>query len=197
VLVTLAGRRQILTFNRATVGGQDPADGSVLWTHPWPSEWPNVATPIAVGDDRVMFSTGYGVGSKLLRITDDDGVLRAELLWETPRLKSKFANLAFHDGFVYGLDDGVLTCLDPADGSRRWKGGRYGHGNLLIVGDLLLVQSERGEMVLIEATPEEHRELTRFMALRGKAWNPFALAGDRLLVRNDAEAALWQLPLDS
>ena len=121
---------------------------------------------------------------------------RAELLWETPRLKSKFANLALHDGFVYGLDDGVLTCLDPADGSRRWKGGRYGHGNLMLVGDLLLVQSERGEMVLIEATPEEHRELGRFMALEGKAWNPFALAGDRLLVRNDAEAALWQLPLD-
>jgi hypothetical protein len=103
--------------------------------------------------------------------------------------------MAVHDGFVYGLDDGVLVCLDPADGSRRWKGGRYGHGNLLVVGDLLLVQSERGEMILLEATPEDHRELARFMALPGKAWNPFALAGDRLLVRNDTEAALWVLPL--
>jgi outer membrane protein assembly factor BamB len=196
-LVKLAGRRQILTFNRASVAAHDPADGSVLWTHPWPPNWPNVATPVVVGDDRVMCSTGYGIGSKLLRIRDDGGALHAELEWETPRLKSKFANLAFHEGFVYGLDDGVLTCLDPADGTRRWKGGRYGHGNLLIVGDLLLVQTERGEMVLIEATPEEHRELARFMALRGKAWNPFALAGDRLLVRNDAEAALWQLPLES
>jgi outer membrane protein assembly factor BamB len=197
VLVTLADRRQILAFNRASVASHDPADGSVIWTHPWPKQWPNVATPVVIGEDRVMFSTGYGVGSKLLRIRDEGGALRAELEWETPRLKSKFANLAIHDGFVYGLDDGVLTCLDPADGSRRWKAGRYGHGNLLIVGDLLLVQSERGEMVLIEPTPEEHRELARFMALRGKAWNPFALAGDQLLVRNDAEAALWQLPLES
>jgi outer membrane protein assembly factor BamB len=196
VLVTLAGRRQILTFNRASVAGHDPADGSLLWSHPWPPDWPNVATPVVVADDRAMFSTGYGIGSKLLRITADSGALRADLLWETPRLKSKFANLALHDGFVYGLDDGVLTCLDPADGSRRWKGGRYGHGNLLVVDDLLLVQSERGEMILLEATPEEHRELARFMALRGKAWNPFALAGDRLLVRNDVDAALWELPLD-
>jgi outer membrane protein assembly factor BamB len=168
----------------------------VIWTHPWPADWPNVATPLVVGDDLVLASTGYGIGSKLIRIVAEGGAQRAELVWETPRLKSKFANLALHDGFVYGLDDGVLTCLDPADGSRRWKGGRYGHGNLLLVGDLLLVQSERGEMLLIEATPEEHRELARFTALAGKAWNPFALAGDRLLVRNDTEAALWQLPLE-
>ncbi len=195
-LVTLAGRRQIVVFNRASVAGHDPSDGAVIWTHAWPDNWPNVASPVVVDTDRVLFSTGYGIGSKLFRIVADGEKQRAELLWETPRLKSKFANLAVHDGFVYGLDDGVLTCLDPADGSRRWKGGRYGHGNLLLVGDLLLVQSERGEMALVEATAEEHREVASFMALAGKAWNPFALAGDRLLVRNDAEAALWQLPLD-
>ncbi len=196
ILVTLAGRRQILAFNRGSVTAHHPDEGSVLWTHPWPPDWPNVATPVVIDAGRVLVSTGYGIGSKLLSVTEDGGELRADLVWETPRLKSKFANLVFHDGFVYGLDDGVLVCLDPADGSRRWKGGRYGHGNLLLVGDLLLVQSERGELILLEATPQEHRELGRFMALRGKAWNPFALAGDRLLVRNDAEAALWELPLD-
>jgi outer membrane protein assembly factor BamB len=149
-----------------------------------------------VGDDRVLLSTGYGVGSKVLRVASSaGGALTAELMWETPRLKSKFANLALHDGMVYGLDDGVLVCLDPATGERRWKGGRYGHGNLLVVGDLLLVQTERGEMVLIEPSPDQHRELGTFLALPGKAWNPFALAGNRLLVRNDAEAALWELPL--
>jgi outer membrane protein assembly factor BamB len=173
----------------------------VLWTHPWPPAWPNVATPIVVGEELLLASTGYGIGSKLLRVRGGDsagaaaGKLEAELIWETPRLKSKFANLALRDGFVYGLDDGVLVCLDPETGARRWKGGRYGHGNLLVVDDLLLVQTERGEMALVEATPDEHRELGRFLALRGKAWNPFALAGRHLLVRNDAEAALWELPL--
>jgi outer membrane protein assembly factor BamB len=196
-LVTLAGRRQIVAFNQSSVAGHDPADGSVLWSYPWPASWPNVATPLVVGDDRLIASTGYGIGSKLLRVRPDGGggPLAAELVWETPRLKSKFANLAFHAGFVYGLDDGVLVCLDPENGARRWKGGRYGHGNLLIVGDLLLVQTERGEMALVEAMPDQHRELGRFLALRGKAWNPFALAGRHLLVRNDAEAALWELPL--
>jgi outer membrane protein assembly factor BamB len=211
----LAGRRQIVVFNRASVAGHDPGDGSVLWTHPWPPDWPNVAPPVVTGSDRVMFSTGYGVGSKLLRLEEaGDGGLRAKLQWETPRLKSKFANLVLHEGFVYGLDDGVLVCLDPETGQRRWKGGRYGHGNLLLVvagpasgvagaasgamgPALLLVQTERGEMVMIDPVPDEHRELGRFMALAGKAWNPFALAGPYLLVRNDAEAALWELPTGS
>ena len=194
-LVRLAGRPQILAFNAASVAAHDPGDGSLLWTYPWPSDWPNVAPPVVIGEDRVLFSTGYGVGSKLLRVRAiGAGRLEAELIWETPRLKSKFANLVLYDGFVYGLDYGVLICLDPETGERRWKGGRYGHGNLLLAGGLLLVQTERGEMVLIEPNPDEHRELGRFLALRGKAWNPFALAGNHLLVRNDAEAALWKLP---
>ena len=63
------------------------------------------------------------------------------------------------------------------------------------MGDVLLVQSERGEMVLVEPTTEAHREIGRFLALEGKAWNPFALVDSYLLVRNDREAALWRLPL--
>jgi outer membrane protein assembly factor BamB len=139
---------------------------------------------------------GYGIGSKLYRVQDGGGAWRAEVVWESPRLKSKFGNLIAHEGSVYGLDDGVLTCLDPATGERRWKGGRYGHGQLLLVGGLLLVQTEEGEVVLVEPSPEAHRELTRFAALEGKTWNPPALAGALLVVRNDREAAAYELPLD-
>ena len=103
------------------------------------------------------------------------GVLAATLEWESPRLKSKFANLVVHGGFVYGLDDGVLTCLDPASGERRWKSGRHGHGQLLLVTGLLLVQTEEGELVLVDPSPDAYRELTRFQALDGKTWNPPAL----------------------
>jgi outer membrane protein assembly factor BamB len=104
--------------------------------------------------------------------------------------------VVLHGGFLYGLDDGVLTCLDPASGERRWKGGRYGHGQLLLVEDLLLVQTEEGEVVLLEPSPEAPRELTRFAALDGKTWNPPALAGSLLVVRNDREAAVYELPVD-
>jgi outer membrane protein assembly factor BamB len=141
-------------------------------------------------------SSGYGIGSKVLALAEDGaGGFAATLAFETPRLKSKFANLVAHDGFVYGLDDGVLTCLDPTTGERRWKAGRYGHGQLVLVAGLLFVQTEEGEGVLVEPTPEAHRELTRAPLLDGKTWNPPAFVGRRLLVRNDREAALYELPL--
>jgi outer membrane protein assembly factor BamB len=141
-------------------------------------------------------SAGYGIGSKLYQVAAaEGGALEASLLWESPRLKSKFANLVVHDGSVYGLDDGVLTCLDPATGERRWKAGRYGHGQVILVGTLLLVQTEEGELVLIEPSPDGLRELTRYQALDGKTWNPPALAGNLLVVRNDLEAAAYELPV--
>jgi len=195
-LVTLAGRRQLVVLNAASVSGHDPATGAVLWEHPFPWEQANVAMPALLDPGRLLVSAGYGVGAKAYRVTESDGVLRAALEWESPRLKSKFANLVVHEGFVYGLDDGVLTCLDPTRGERRWKSGRHGHGQLLLVAGLLLVQTEEGELVLVEPSPDAHRELARFAALDGKTWNPPALAGSLLVVRNDREAVAYALPVE-
>ena len=195
-LVTLAGHRQLVVLNGASVSGHDPATGAVLWEQPFPREQPNVAMPLQLDPGRLLVSVGYGVGSKAYRVREADGALFVTLEWESPRLKSKFANLIAHDGFVYGLDDGVLTCIDPASGERRWKGGRHGHGQLLLVADLLLVQTEEGELVLVDPSPEGYRELTRFPALDGKTWNPPALAGSLLVVRNDREAAAYELPVE-
>jgi outer membrane protein assembly factor BamB len=196
-VATLAGVRQIVVLNAASVAGHDPADGRVLWTHPWPHEQPNVAQPLPLAGDRLLVSSGYGVGAKMLRISAGaDGALAAEVLWESPRLKAKFAHYVDYRDHIYGLDDGVLVCLDPETGERCWKRGRYGHGQMLLVDDLLLLQAEDGEVHLIEPDSEQLVELGSFDALDGKTWNIPTLAGSYLLVRNDREAALYQLPLE-
>ena len=195
LLAELAGRKQVLIFNEGSVAAHDPATGAVLWEHPWPAQQPNVAQPLPLSADRLLVSSGYGIGSKALQIAQaEDGALVASLVWESPRLKAKFTNLVLYRGYVYGLDDGVLACLDPATGQQRWKAGRYGHGQIVLVGELLLVQTEEGEIVLVEPNPSSLTELARFAALDGKTWNPPALAGSVLLVRNDQEAAAYEMP---
>lgn len=197
VRLTLAGRDQIVILNSDSLAGHDPAGGAQLWRTEFPGGQPNVAVPVPIGPDRLLVSVGYGVGSKAYRIAPGaGGALEAALLWETPRLKSKFANLVAQGGSVYGLDDGVFACLDPATGELRWKSGRYGHGQLLLAGGLILVQTEDGEIVLVDPSPEALRELARFSALDGRTWNPPALAGRLLLVRNDREAAAYELPVE-
>jgi len=193
-LMTLAGREQIVMLNKGTVAGHDPESGAVLWTHDVPSEQPRAAQPLAVSANRVLFSIGYGIGSRVFEIPAAlrDGTA-PKLVWATPRLKSKFANMILHDGSVYGLDDGVFVCIDPETGERRWKEGRFGHGQLILAGKHLLVQTEGGEIVLVEPNPERLIELARFRALEGKTWNPPAFAAPILLVRNDLEAAAYEL----
>ena len=112
-------------------------------------------------------------------------------------MKTKFTTPVLHDGYIYGLDDAMLQCLDVKTGKSMWKEGRYNYGQVLLAGDLLLIQAENGEVAWVEATPSGHHELGRFAALEGKTWNNPALAGRFLLVRNDHEAACYELPLDT
>jgi outer membrane protein assembly factor BamB len=193
---TLGGVSQVLIFNQHAIFGHDATTGHVLWEHPWDSKQPHVALPVQLPSDRVLVSSGYGVGSELLQITrDTTGKFTVNRLWKTNRLKAKFNNLVTRNGYVYGLDDGILACLDLATGELKWKEGRYGHGQFILVRELLLITAENGEVVLVDPVPNERLELTKFQALNGKTWNPPALVGDLLLVRNDQEAACYRLPL--
>jgi outer membrane protein assembly factor BamB len=195
-LLTLAGVPQLVMFNMLHITSHDPATGKVLWEYPWGIRQPVIAQPVPVGPDRVVFSSGYGVGAELLEIKrTGDGTLRPQRVWKTLNLKAKISSFIHRDGFLYGLDDGILTCIDVRDGSRKWKAGRYGHGQLLLVGDLLLVTAESGEIFLLAPTPDAPNELTHFRVFGGKTWNPPALSGDLLLMRTDQEAACLRLPL--
>ncbi|HTM52729.1 MAG TPA: PQQ-binding-like beta-propeller repeat protein [Pirellulales bacterium] len=198
-LVTLAGQPQILLVGAQNIVAHDPTDGHVLWQHVWPendTSTPNVSQPLAVGDDRLLLSKGYGVGSALWHIKRDGDQWSVEELWRNANMKTKMTNAVLRDGFAYGLDEGILSCIDVATGSKKWKRGKYGHGQVLLVGDLLLVQSEQGDVALVAADPAGYRELSRFAAISGQSWNYPALAGNKLLVRSEQEAACYELPLE-
>jgi outer membrane protein assembly factor BamB len=111
-------------------------------------------------------------------------------------MKAKFAHLFVRDGCVFGLDDGIFACADLRDGSKRWRDGRYGHGQGLVVGEHYLLMTESGELVLLRPTREAPNELARWKVLNSKTWNPIALAGELLLVRNDREAACLRLSVE-
>ena len=141
----------------------------------------------------------YGPGDELLKLVPrHDGTFETERLWHSPRvMRTKFANVAVRDGHVYGLSDGILECIELETGGRKWKGGRYGHGQILLVGDLLLVSAESGEVFLVEATPERGNSvLGSFQAVEGKTWNNLALYGNYLLIRNAEQAACYYVRLD-
>lgn len=201
----IGNERQLLSFNGAGLRAY-ALDGTQLWLHPWltqgESQRVNVAQPVVLASDAnaaanatlVLISSGYDNGTALLEIKRDGEQFSVTEVWLSKHLKSKMSNFVVHDHHIYGLDNGILTCLDLNDGQRRWKRGRYGHGQMLLVGDKLLIQAESGEVVLVAAKPDGHEELGKFNALFSKTWNNLALAGNILVVRNDREAAAFELP---
>jgi outer membrane protein assembly factor BamB len=195
VLATLAGKKQVLTINATSVAAHDPTDGQVLWEYAWPGSWPKCAQPVVLDGDRVLVSAGYGAGCKMLQVRAQGTALSVSEVWANTNLRSAFANIVVRDGCAYGLDDGILACLDLASGKRKWKDGRYGHGQILLVDDLLLIQAESGDVALVEANPAAYHEVAKVPALAGKTWNNPALSGAHLLVRNDEWAACYRLPL--
>jgi outer membrane protein assembly factor BamB len=193
VPATLAGTRQILIFADALIGC-DATTGNQLWQFHWPGGHPHIALPVVANDSDVLIASGYGTGCARVKIERDAaGQWSATQVWRCNRMKSKFADLILSHGCIYGLDDGIMECIDASTGTLAWKDGRYGHGQTLLVGDLLLVMAESGEVILLDPQPDRLRELTRFTALNEKTWNPPALAGEYLLVRNDKEAACFRL----
>jgi outer membrane protein assembly factor BamB len=196
ILATLAGQRAILSVNAASLTAHDPTTGDLLLDFPWSDDkWPKAAQPVVLDGDRVFLSAGYGIGCQLLKIdATSEGKLAATQLWKNNRLKTQFNSVAVRDGFFYGLDDGLLACVEIATGERKWKDGRFGSGQTLLVDDLILVQSEQGPVVLAAAQPDAYHELGRLPALSAKTWNHPTLAGHFLLLRNDQEAVCYELP---
>lgn len=196
MIADLCGRRQLLVLDGDGLHAYDPKNGAELWFHAWETYAPqyiNVAQPLVLDGDRVFITSGYGKGCAMLQVKPSDGRLGAEVLWQNLLLRCKFSSPVHHQGSLYGLDEGILTCLDAKTGKRHWKGGRYGHGQVLLVDGHLLLTAENGDLVLVEATPEAPREKGKVAAVRGKTWNPPAVAGRRVLVRNDREMVCYEL----
>jgi outer membrane protein assembly factor BamB len=194
MLVTLAGRRQVLAVTARGVAGIAPEDGAVLWYFPWANSIGiNVAQPIVVGPNRFFVSAGYGKGAALVEVGGAGGKLSARSVWERASMKNKFNSSVLHEGHVYGLDEGMLTCVDVETGEQKWKARGYGYGQVLLASGHLIVTTEEGEIALVRATPAGHTELARFPALEGRTWNVPAIAGGRLLVRNATQMACYKL----
>ena len=193
---TIAGVRQVLLFDAEGLASYDPVDGHQIWEFPWTNSPKIIATqPIAIGEGRIFFGCGYGKGSVVIDVTDaNDGAdVMIVAPWPSTRLKLKFNDAVVKDGYVYGLDEGILTCLDLETAKPQWKRGRYGYGQLVLVDDVLLIQAEKGDVVLVEANPKQHNEIARFTALTDKTWNHPVVVRGKLLVRNAEEVSCFDV----
>jgi outer membrane protein assembly factor BamB len=191
---TLAGRRQILVVSGSRVTGLAVENGALLWEYPWATQnGINIAQPIVTAGNRFFISAGYDHGAALVEISAKGDAYEARTVWQNNRMKNKFGSSVLHEGYIYGLDEAILACIDASTGELKWKGGRYGYGQVLLASGRLIISTESGDVALVKADPEKHQELARFPAIEGKTWNVPAIADGRLIVRNSTEMACFRI----
>jgi outer membrane protein assembly factor BamB len=200
-LSTIDGVAQVLLLNGEGAISVAPSDGTLLWKHAWRCD--SIVQPAVTTDGDILIGSGSGIGTEvgMRRISvahRPDGWIVKER-WTSIGLKPYFNDFVVHKGHAFGFDGSILACIDLEDGKRQWKGGRYGHGQLVLIPDqdLLLVLSEEGELALVKAAPDQFMELARLPAIEGKTWNHPALVGDVLLVRNGEEMVAFRMSLAS
>lgn len=195
-LSTVAGELFVLMLSNRGVELLDPQTGTVRLSHEWKTDNYRDLQPQVLNGDKILIPTGMGTGTRCIQIKNGEGQLTAEPLWTSKDLKPDFNDFVVFEDHAYGFDSAVFTCIDLSTGKRKWKGGRYGKGQVLLLGDsgLLLVAGEYGDVILLKADPSAHIELSKFQAIEGKTWNHPVVIGDRLYIRNSQEAACFRLP---
>jgi len=193
-LVTIEGVTQVLLMTGAGVTSIDPNSGQKLWEHQWPGN--SIVQPAVTADGEVLL-TSQDNGTRRIAVKHNSNGWNVEERWTSNGLKPYFNDFVIHKGYAYGFDGRILSCIDLKDGQRKWKGGRYGNGQLVLLPDqdLLLVLTEEGELALVSATPDQFTERATFQAIEGKTWNHPVLVHDMLLVRNSEQMAAFKLTL--
>jgi outer membrane protein assembly factor BamB len=197
IAVTVRGVRQVIVFAAGAVLSVAPKDGRLYWRVPWKTDWNvNAATPIFFPPDRLFVSSGYDTGSGLFQIKVAGNQVSATEIWRSRGMKNQFSSSVLHNGTVYGFDNSTLKAIDAATGAEQWKQRGLGHGSLILAGGNLVVLSDSGTLALLEATPEEYRQLGAIRVLEGKCWTAPALANGRLYLRNEEHliALDWNAP---
>ena len=199
-LVTIDGVTQVVILSSPGAVSVNPADGKQLWDYKW--DGGAIIQPAVTDDGDILInamSAMGGIGTRRLSIKHDGDSWTPEERWTTNGLKPYFNDYVIHKGHAYGFDNNILACIDLADGKRKWKGGRYGNGQMILLADqdVLIITSEEGELALVSATTDQYKELAKIPLFDAKTWNHPVVVGNVLLVRNGEEMAAFRLAADA
>lgn len=191
-MADIRGVRQVVFFAQSGLVSVAADEGRELWRTDFPFSVSSAASPVVDGN-RVYCSAGYSVGSKVVQISEQQ---QADELWfRKNRLMNHWSTPIVRDGHLYGIYEfkkygkAPLQCVDIDSGEIKWSERGFGPGNCILVGDKLVVLTDYGDVVLVDAVADEYRELGRIKAVDGKCWSTPAYSNGRIYVRSTKEAA--------
>jgi outer membrane protein assembly factor BamB len=194
-LTTIGGVEQVLYISDAGIVSVEPASGKVLWKYGSAGQPPRSLQPLMIAEGKILVQLGLEAPADLIDVAKNGGAWAATKIWTTKNLKSPFNDSVLHDGYIYGFDNTFFCCVDAKTGEKKWRKGKYGAGQVMLVADqgMLVVLSEKGKVVLVAAKSDDLQELGSFAAIEGKTWNHPVIWQGKLYVRNSQEIACYEV----
>ena len=186
----------LLVAVEGKIASLDPENGKTRWEMPWKIFLNDVqiVQPISLSEDSFLIAAGYGKGAECFKVIRDqeNGSYRIESVWKSKNLKAKFSNPVLKDGYLYGLSENLLVCLEAETGRLIWRGKKYGYGRILICQERLLILGNTGVLSVVEASPKKFTEIFSEQLLnRSRCWNGPAIVDGYLIARNGEQIACF------
>lgn len=199
--VRLHGMEQLVMVTNRGLTAYYPSTGEELWNFDWEMDenFNRAVQPTVLSESDLLLGTGFGKGARRVHISHEGNKWTTSQVWATKAISPYYNDVVAYKDHLYGFDTGFLTCVSLENGARKWKVRGYDSGQVLLLADqgVLLVQCEKGDVALVAADPDQHRELGRIPAIKGKTWNHPVIANGKLYVRNGEEAACFELKLEN
>jgi outer membrane protein assembly factor BamB len=180
--------RTVMTLTADAGVGVRASDGKLMWRYrPVANNTANAATPIFF-DNKVFYASDYGTGGALLGLRAEGGEVKAQEIYFTREMQNHHGGVVLVNGYLYGFNNTILTCLDFATGKMAWRNRSVGKGALTYADGNLYVLGEDFKVGLVEATPDGYREKGRF-TIRDEglpSWSHPVVSAGRLYIRNQA-----------
>ena len=199
VLADIQGVHQAIFFTQTGLVAVDPQKGSVIWRAPFPYKVSTAASPV-VFEDIVYCSAGYGVGAGAFKISKSGGKLEATQIWRREnQCFNHWSTPVVKDGYLYGMFSfkeygaGPLACVDIRTGEDKWAEKGFGPGQVILAGDKIIATSDKGEIVVVEASPDKYKEVARKDVLDGKVWSYPILANGKIFARSTTEGVCLEV----
>jgi outer membrane protein assembly factor BamB len=167
--------------------GLDAKTGAQFYKFPYTCKWGlTICNPLVVGD-KVFISAGYGGGAVLVDVSGAE----PKTAWKDINFSNQRTTSVLWKGHLYGIDGDndrkpFLKCYEFATGKEMWSHAGLGNGSLMLADGKLIIQGEKGDLVVADATPDGYKELAHAKPLDGKCWTMPVLCAGRIYCRNHA-----------
>ncbi len=187
IVVDVGGVRQYVNFTSRSVVGIRASDGALLWEdRSSANSTANCSTAIFY-NGHIFSASAYGAGGALVKLESAAGATTASLVYKTKDMKNHHGGMVVVDGYLYGSNENIFTCLELRTGNVVWRNRSVGKGSVTYADGHIYLRSEKGPVALVEATPAEYREKGRFQQPQRSgcaAWPHPVVADGKLFLRD-------------